>query len=521
MAIDKQEFDKLTRDLRESENRLAELMNILVDGLIVIDQHGIVRNFNPAAEVIFRYEAADVVGRNINMLMPADISASHDQYIGDYLETGIAKIIGIGREVTGLTRDGREFPMDLSVAEMMVDGARHFVGVVRDITERKEIESELRQAYKMEALGQLTGGVAHDFNNLLAVLMMDLEMLSDYTTDNEDATELVAEARDVTQAGANLTQRLLAFSRRQSLQPKVVDLNALISSIATLLRRTLGEMVEIDIVGPGDVWTTLVDPGQVENAILNLALNARDAMPGGGRLTIETANRVIRGDEATLPADCGPGEYVTIGIADTGSGMTPDVVERAFDPFFSTKEAGSGSGLGLSMVYGFVKQSGGSLNITSEIGRGTQISIYLPRAAQAVASNPEKDASKMAPGSETVLLVEDHPRLRRRARQALQGLGYRVVESETGEAALAQLSARDDIDLLFTDIVMPGSLDGIALARAARKIYPRLKVLFTTGYAEYTEISDELLNRDGDLLRKPYARGDLATTIRNLLDRRG
>lgn len=519
MTVDKQEFDKLAQDLRDSENRLAELMNILVDGLIVIDQAGIVRNFNPAAEEIFGYDAADVVGRNIAMLMPGDISVQHDHYIDNYLETGLAKIIGIGREVTGITRDGREFPMDLSVAEMMVDGTRHFVGTVRDITQRKEIESELRQAYKMEALGQLTGGVAHDFNNLLAVLMMDLEMLSDYTQDEPEAAELVAEARDVTQAGANLTQRLLAFSRRQSLQPKVVDLNALISSTASLLRRTLGEMVEIDIVGPGDVWSTLVDPGQVENALLNMALNARDAMQGGGRLTIETANRVVRGNEANLPTDCGPGEYVTISVTDTGSGMPPDVVERAFDPFFSTKEAGSGSGLGLSMVYGFVKQSGGSLAITSEVGRGTRIGIYLPRVIEEVEQEPVKDTFGMASGSETIMLVEDHPRLRRRALQVLQGLGYHVVDMENGEAALAELSARGDIDLLFTDIVMPGALDGIGLTEAARKLHPRLKVLFTTGYAEYTEINPDLLNRDGDLLRKPYARRDLANKIRDLLDR--
>lgn len=519
MTVDQQEFDKLVRDLRDSENRLAELMNILVDGLIVIDQYGMVRNFNPAAEQIFGYKAADVIGRNISMLMPRDIAAGHDHAIGLYLDTGVANIIGIGREVVGLTRDGREFPMDLSVAEMMVDGARHFVGSVRDITERKEIESELRQAYKMEALGQLTGGVAHDFNNLLAVLMMDLEMLSDHIKDDEEAAELVAEARDVTQAGANLTQRLLAFSRRQSLQPKVVDLNTLISGTASLLRRTLGEGVEIDIVGPGELWKTLVDPGQVENALLNLALNARDAMPGGGRLTIETANRAIRGDEPGLPPDCEPGDYVMISVTDTGSGMTPDVVERAFDPFFSTKGPGSGSGLGLSMVYGFVKQSGGSLTIASEVGRGARISIFLPRSADAIEPEPEQEFSRMASGSETILLVEDHPRLRRRALQVLQGLGYRVVDIDNGEAALAELSARGDIDLLFTDIVMPGRLDGMALVEAARNIHPRLKVLFTTGYAEYTEIGADLLNRDGDLLRKPYARRDLADKIRNLLDR--
>jgi PAS domain S-box-containing protein len=518
MTDSQTEIQRLAQALRDAENRLAELTNILVDGLITIDEHGIVRNFNPAAEKIFGYPTADVVGRNISMLMPEDVSAKHDGYIGEYLKTGIAKIIGVGREVTGLTSDGRMFPMDLSVAEMWVGGERHFVGTVRDITERKEIESELRQAYKMEALGQLTGGVAHDFNNLLAVLMMDLEMLSDLVTDDADAAELVSEARDVTQAGANLTQRLLAFSRRQSLQPRVIDLNTLISSIAALLRRTLGEMVEIDIVGPGNVWTTRVDPGLVENALLNLALNARDAMPGGGRLTIETANRIVRGDEPDLPPECEPGAYVSISVVDTGSGMTPEVVERAFDPFFSTKQAGGGSGLGLSMVYGFVKQSGGSLNITSRVGHGTRISIFLPRATEDAEQAPGLDFQGAVSGDETILLVEDHARLRRRTRQALEGLGYRVVEVENGDAALAEISRRNDIDLLFTDIVMPGRLDGIALTEAAREIYPRLKVLFTTGYAEHTEISAGLLSRDGDLLRKPYARRDLADKIRALLD---
>ncbi len=509
----------LAEALREAENRYRLLMDNIVDGLIVIDETGIVRNFNPAAARIFGYSESEVVGRDVNMLMPAPDKDRHGGYIRNYLDTGDARIIGIGREVTGRRNDGGEFPMDLSVAEMMVRGNRYFIGTVRDITRRKEVEAELRQAHKMEALGQLTGGVAHDFNNLLAVLMMDLELLDELTQGQEELSELVTEAREVASTGAELTQRLLAFSRRQPLRPMALDLNGLISNTASLLRRTLGESVEIDIVTPGNLWPTLADPGQVENALLNLAINARDAMQGGGRLTIETRNKRLDEDYAAQQAELEPGEYVLLSVTDTGEGMPPDVIEKAFDPFFSTKEAGHGSGLGLSMIYGFVKQSGGHISIYSEVGHGTTVSIYLPRApSEETVETDSVAAAPMVTGSETVLLVEDHPQLRRRALQVLEDLGYRVIEAENGDAAMEKISMHDDIDLLFTDIVMPGGLDGVELAEAVRAIRPGIKVLFTTGYAEHAQIRVGLLEDGGDLLRKPYSRRELADKLRGLLD---
>ena len=510
---------QLAEALREAENRYRSLIDGFVDGLIVIDETGTVRNFNPSAARIFGYPESAVVGKNVNMLMPASDKDRHDGYIERYLDTGDAQIIGIGREVTGLRKDGTEFPMDLSVAEMMVRENRYFIGTVRDISTRKEVEAELRQAHKMEALGQLTGGVAHDFNNLLAVLMMDLELLDELTQGEEELSELVTEAREVARTGAELTRRLLAFSRRQPLQPKALDLNALISNTASLLRRTLGESVEIDIVAPGNLWPTLADPGQVENALLNLAINARDAMPGGGRLTIETQNKLLDDDYTAQQVELDPGEYVLLSVTDTGEGMPPEVIEKAFDPFFSTKDSGHGSGLGLSMIYGFVKQSSGHISIYSEVGRGTSIAIYLPRAPSGESVEPgPAAAAALVTGRETILLVEDHPQLRRRALRVLRDLGYRVIEAKNGDAALETISARDDIDLLFTDIVMPGGLDGTQLAEAARDIRPGLRVLFTTGYAEHAQIRTGLLEQGGDLLRKPYSRRELSDKLRGLLD---
>jgi len=518
MTDEAERIQDLAEALRDSENRIRGLVDILVDGLIVIDEQGSIRNFNPAAEKIFGWTAGEVTGQSVNMLMPDSYAREHDGYVTRYMETGEARIIGIGREVTGLRKDGTEFPMDLSVAEMNVRSTRYFVGTVRDLSERREIEAELRQAHKMEALGQLTGGVAHDFNNLLAVLMMDLELLAEMTGDNEEMEELVTEAREVVHAGAELTQRLLAFSRRQSLQPRVLDLNVLISSVASLLRRTLGEGVQIDIVGPSDLWPTLADPGQVENALLNLAINARDAMEAGGRLTIETANTMLDDDYAARQTDVEAGNYVLLSVTDNGAGMPPEIGEKVFDPFFSTKEAGSGSGLGLSMVYGFVKQSGGHVAIYSEPGRGTTVNLYLPKAPDDGTAEDISAPAEIVAGDEVVLLVEDHPQLRRRARRVLDELGYRVTEAENGDSALKILEARDDIELLFTDIVMPGALDGAALANEARKLRPGIRILFTTGYAEQAQIAEGLLEQGGELLRKPYTKAQLSAKIRALLD---
>ena len=517
---DDKKLHELEQALRASERKFRSLMDNAVDGMIIIDDRGGVEEFSASAERIFGYAAAEVVGHSVNMLMPAVEQSAHDEHMSRYLDSGGGRIIGFGREVTGLRKDGTEFPLELSVAEMSEPDGRRFIGSVRDISGRHDMEARLRQAYKMEALGQLTGGVAHDFNNLLAVLMMDLEILAEVTAGDERFAELVDEAREVAQNGADLTQQLLAFSRRQPLRPRAIDLGEQIDGTSAMLRRTLGDSIDIDTVGPGALWWTLVDPGQIETALLNLALNARDAMPSGGRLTFEISNAPIDDEAVAETMEIEPGDYVLLKVADTGLGMAPEIAERAFDPFFTTKAETLGSGLGLSMVYGFVKQSGGHVGLESAPGRGTTITIHLPRALDADRAEPADATTQSTEprGEETVLLVEDHPRLRRRAMTVLVDLGYTVVEASTGEEALERLAENDDIALLFTDIVMPGGLSGPEMARRAIEARPDLKVLFTTGHAEHSELQSDLMAGGDALLRKPYSRRDLAVRVRRMLD---
>jgi PAS domain S-box-containing protein len=400
-----------------------------------------------------------------------------------------------------------------------------------DMTERKEAEhalrereDQLRQAQKMEALGQLTGGIAHDFNNLLALVMMDLEMIVDLAGRNAKLRSLAEEARSVAEGGADLTQRLLAFARRQHLEPRAVQVNQLITTMVDLLQRSLGEPVEIRVVLGDDLWPAQADWAQLENAILNLAINARDAMPQGGVITITTANERVTEAQARAHPGLSPGRYVTVTVADTGEGMPPNVLERAFEPFFTTKEAGRGTGLGLSMVYGFAKQSGGQVSIRSQVGRGTEVTLCLPRAEFGVAPAELAARSGPRPGTgEAILVVEDHGPLRQRVAGALAGLGYEVVEAANAEEALKRLDVGERIDLLFTDVVMPGALDGRQLAQRVRERWPRVRVLYTSGYPDHLRRGrgDPGASLGFPLLAKPYSIEELARAVRRELDGSG
>ncbi len=398
-----------------------------------------------------------------------------------------------------------------------VDGSpRSILSINSDITARLAVEEQLRQAQKLEAIGQLTGGLAHDFNNLLTVILGNAEVLVDRLSDDKNLRRLAEMSWAAAQRGAELVHRLLAFARRQALEPQVVDLNSLLNGLDALLRRTISQDIEIEFLQPADLWKALVDPAQLETAILNLCINARDAMPCGGRLTIETANISLDEHFADWKADAASGQYVMMTISDTGTGMEPNVLARAFEPFFTTKEAGKGSGLGLSMVFGFAKQSNGHVKIHSRPGEGTTIKMYLPRAAQAdkeITSSPSR--SKLPRGSETILLVDDNELVRTYAATQLASLGYKLVSASSGQEALDTLREITDIDLLFTDVVMPGRLSGLHLAEEARIIRPNLPILFTSGYAD---------NAQGDLgfgihfLRKPYRPSELAVKVRLMLD---
>lgn len=384
--------------------------------------------------------------------------------------------------------------------------------------ERRTIERQLRQTQKMEAMGQLTGGIAHDFNNLLGVIVANADLMLDLVKGNAQQTELADEILASAMHGAELTHRLLAFARQQPLSPQVVALNEHLPRIITILGRTLGETISIRTLLTEELWQTSADPSQIEDALLNLAINARDAMPGGGTLTIETANTPLDEHYASLHQEVVPGDYVMLAMTDTGTGMPPEIIERVLEPFFTTKGPGKGTGLGLSMVYGFAKQSGGHLSIYSEVGVGTTVRLYLPRAhgkalPEAVAAAP--DPASPAHG-ESVLLVDDNTALRRVTLRRLTALGYRVQEAEDGRAALALLNAGGRFDLLFTDIGLPGGLNGFELAEQARRHHPNLKVLFTTGYGN-NGMSNEENGAPQHLIRKPYRGDELAVKLRAAL----
>ncbi len=503
--------------LKEREARLRSILETAPDAIITIDERGVIQSFSSAAEKLFGYAPGEVIGRNVKILMPAPHRENHDAYLTRYVRTGEKHIIGIGRQVEAQRKDGTIFPMELAVGEVRLGGTHIFTGFIRDLTARVKMEQDLRQAQKMEAIGQLTGGVAHDFNNLLTVISGNLEMLERRLTDPEHR-EILNEAREASNLGAELTKRLLAFGRRQSLNPKPTDLNALAGGMAELLRRSLGEMVEIEIRLSKGLPLIMADPGQIENALLNLAINARDAMPKGGRLVIETAPVEINKDYAAAYADVMPGRYITLSVTDTGTGMTPEVRQRAFEPFYTTKGPGVGSGLGLSMVYGFVKQSGGHVQLYSEFGHGTTVRLYLPEyAGQATTVAEGASASiERAPLGKAILVVEDDPRVRRVSVRRLKELGYAVIEADSGLAALLVIEREEPIDVLFTDIVMPGGMTGIDLAHEARRRRPALKVLFTSGYAEPAAIKGSTLTTNVDWLGKPYGIKELDAKLREM-----
>jgi PAS domain S-box-containing protein len=391
------------------------------------------------------------------------------------------------------------------------------VATVQDITERRRTEEQLRQSQKMEAIGNLTGGMAHDFNNLLGIIVGNLDVARERIGDNEELREIVGEALDAAWRGADLTRRLLAFARRQPLRPARVDVNELIGDAVRLLRRLLGEDIEVTLELGAEVWPVVVDPAQLEASLANLATNARDAMPKGGRLIIATANRQLDADYVATHPDAMVGDFAMVEVSDTGCGMTREVQRQIFEPFFTTKDIGKGTGLGLSMVFGFLRQSAGHVNVYSEPGVGTTFRLYLPRSADTGAARDTGYAQPLPRGAgQRVLVVEDNSGVRRVVARQLRDLGYRVVECDGPSAALDVLQS-ERIDLLFTDIVMPGGLDGVELARLARERWPALKVVLTSGFPQ-SRLDRESAAGDIALLSKPYRKEDLAAALRVALD---
>jgi PAS domain S-box-containing protein len=516
------------RELSATQDALRAIMDHTVDGLITIDEHGTILTFSRPAESIFGVTAEEVIGGNVSILMPPSYDGRLDPDIRHLLGKGHLHSNDNGRELAGRRADGSVFPMDFHLGEIPGGASgRRFVVTVRDIAERKETEAQLRQAQKMEAMGQLTGGVAHDFNNLLAVILGRLQMLEEELGDKPQLQGWARSGIKALERGATLTKSLLAFARQQALVPIELDLNAVVTDMEEMLQRVLGEKYEFRVIKGADLWSIEADSGQLQNALLNLALNARDAMPDGGKLTINVSNTELDADYAATHRDVRPGDYVLMSVSDTGVGMSQDVIDRAFEPFFTTKETGKGSGLGLSMVYGFMKQTGGHVAIYSEPGYGTDVRVYLRRkvgevdGAVAAPVASENEVSVVG-GNETILVIEDNEDLRELTRVQLQRLGYLVLDATDGAEGLNLLAAHPEIKLLLTDVILPRGMNGPILAERARETLPALEVIFMSGYNEqHDEIANARIGRPLRLLQKPFHVEALADQIRAALDGHG
>jgi PAS domain S-box-containing protein len=507
--------------LEKSNAWLSSIMNGTFDGLVVLDAAGTIISFSDPAAAIFGYAPGDVVGHNVDVLLAEPASVDRARLLGQAAVAGGGAAHRSSFVIQGRRKDGSTFPMDLAVGRIASQGdASQFVLTLRDISEAMRVQEQLRQSQKMEAVGQLTGGVAHDFNNLLAVISGNLELVEENLSAHPDLRELVRTSIRATDRGATLTRSLLAFARRQPLAPQTLDMNELIGEMSELLRRTLPGNIEVQFV-TASTWSCEADPGQLQNAILNLVANARDAMPEGGRLTIETGDAHLDEAYAAVHADVMPGDYVMLAVSDTGRGMSPPVLAHAFEPFFTTKEAGKGTGLGLSMVYGFAKQSGGHASIYSEVGEGTTVRMYLSRSAVAAErSAAASDTRETRGAGETILVVEDDPDMRRLTFALLRSLGYNVLGAASAEAALGILRDGQPISMLLTDVVLSGSMNGPRLAQAVDGLRPGIKVLYMSGYTENAILHHGRLDPGVQLLQKPFRKRDLAAKVRAILDDR-
>jgi len=636
--------------IRESQAQLSAVVNNAAEGITVTDDRGRIRSTNSTMSKIFGYASDELVGQSVGVLMNGRQRLEHDAYIGEYLNTGRAKIIGIGREVEARRKDGTLFPAHLAVSEIVIEGKRHFVGHIRDISEQKQAqenqarlteqlsrseqqarqqealfkgvfdgapdaivltdmnrrirmvnpalqslfgfsESELegapdlriyasqddwrrvselmsaqserglttrenvsfrkknkttfpgeilagyyrdvtgtplgyitiirdmseeiarqeakRQSQKLESLGQLTGGIAHDFNNILTTIIGNHEYLKERLTESDEQHAL-RRANDAAEMAARLTTRLLTFARRRQLEPVSLNLNIVISTISELLRRTIGESISLELLLAKELDYVRADVSEIENVIINLALNSRDAMPNGGRLTIETGN--LKFTERDAPPGLAPGPYVVLSVTDTGVGMTQEVMTRAFEPFFSTKGIGRGTGLGLSTVYGFAEQSGGRVVFDSTFGKGTTVRVLLPPCKKPLNEIADDDDMPLAPNAEIVLVVEDDPDVRETTLRRVEALGYVAVEAHNSASAIQILQTGDPIDLVFSDVVMPGGMSGYELASWVTINRPDVKILLTSGHVDISHV-DPAAREQFELLEKPYKRAELAQAL--------
>lgn len=523
------QLEEAEQSLVESEARYRQLVNAVVDyAIFQLDTEGNITTWNSGAQRIKGYAPDEIIGQHFSRFY-----TDEDRALGvpanalrEARETGRFEVEGYR-----VRKDGSKFWASVIIDAIRDEegNLRGFAKVTRDITERIEAQLKLKQtqeqlaaSQKLEAVGQLSGGVAHDFNNLLMIVLGNLETIQRYVRQAPTNPALVRATNNAirgAQRASALTSRLLAFSRRQALDPKPIDVTRFLTGLVDFLQRTLGERIDIETVGAAGLWRIEVDTNQLEAALLNLAINARDAMPDGGKLTLEAANVFVDDEYSRMNLEIAVGQYVVICATDTGLGMTSETLARAFEPFFTTKELGRGTGLGLSQVYGFVKQSGGHVKIYSEVGQGTTVKMYFPRHLGKECEEGEEDEPIIGGEAETILVVEDDADLRAYLADVLRSLQYRVLLASNASFALDVLSAEEaQIDLLLTDIVMPG-MTGRELAREAQRRRPNMKVLYMTGYSRNAVVHQGRLDEGVDLLQKPISQAELAHRIRMSLDR--
>lgn len=509
------------RRIEEAEERLRRAFESITMAVILIDEYGKIEGMNPHASKVFGYKAKEVMGKNVSILMPEPDRSKHDTYIRNYVHGGPASIIGIGREVTGLRKNGEEFPMHLGVGEMMLRGQRHFVGSISDLSESKALEQQLRRSQKMDAIGQLTGGIAHDFNNLLGIIIGNLDLVQGKLDPEDKNFQRIERSIKAAERGANLTGRLLRFSRQSPEENELVNVNDTLSELRELVQRSITSEVEIELLLDETISPARINKSDFEDALINLSINARDAMPNGGVLTIET--KTSRIDKYSSPEiqQVPIGDYIEIAVSDNGSGMSQEVIDHIFEPFFTTKTEGKGTGLGMAMVYGFVKRSNGAISIYSELGVGTTIKLYLPLATDGetgpVRNNNDGITRKIRGGTESILIVDDEQDLAEVAQTILTELGYATTVVYDGTHALEELSSGKHFDLLLTDVIMPG-INGYEVANRAAQMKPGMKILLTSGYTGNTSMKNLDTGKKYPLLRKPYSNRDVAMQVRRILD---
>lgn len=512
-------FDRMAAEVREKtvslETEIVERRRLFassLDLILIVDREGTVIDISPSAEAILGYRPEEMIGRKgAALLHPGDLERAREEM----------RAARQGRATRNFDcryvhRDGRIVPLTLSGAWLELEQRYFFIG--RDMTERIALEQELRQSQKLDAIGHLTGGVAHDFNNILTVITGTIEILADAVAHSPQLAAIARMIDDAAWRGADLIQQLLAFARKQPLQPQSTDVNRLVLDTAKLLRPTLGESVEIKMTLEEDAWPAMIDPSQLGTALINLAVNARDAMPGGGKLILETGNVMLDASFATIHAEeVRPRPYVMIAVTDTGVGIPADIRDRVFEPFFTTKEVGQGTGLGLSMVYGFVKQSGGHIKIDSEEGHGTAFKLYLPRSSESVAPIERPVAAAAEGGEETILVVEDDALVRQYVVAQLESLRYAVLAAASAREALDMIAAGRAFDLLFTDVILGSGFNGPALADEILRLRPGVKVLYTSGYTKDAMATHGRIDPGVALIHKPYRKIELARKIRAVL----